>query len=792
MSVGRFRDSVRRVLGRPGTANVRRYHRVVNAAGAREAEFRGYSVDELRAAAARLRELDGDFGREELAEFCALGREATRRTLGERPFDVQLLGTLGLLTGHVVEMATGEGKTLSGALAAAGFVFQGRQVHVVSVNDYLAGRDAEWMGQLYALLGVSVAAVGQHATWQQRRDGYATDVTYVSVSEVGFDVLRDRLRSDAEDLVLPAPDVVIVDEADSVLIDEARVPLVLAGAAAEGEADQAIDEIVRGLAPGRHYEMDDDERNVFLTDAGLARVERRLGGIDLYTSEHGHRLTQVHVALHAHALLRRDVDYLVRNGKVELINVARGRVARLQRWPDGLQAAVETKEGLATSPTGDVLDCIIVQALIGRYRTVCGMTGTALAVAEQLAEFYKLKVGRIPTNLPCVREDEPDRLYATLAEKEAAIVDYIVAVHATGRPILLGTLDVAESERLHELLAEAGVHGVVLNAKNDAEEAAIVARAGEYRRVTISTQMAGRGTDIRLGDAAGTDRDRVAELGGLCVVGSGRYHTARLDDQLRGRAGRQGDPGESVFFTSLEDDLVTQHVPDAKTPKDVAADGRVADDGARWTVEHAQRVAEGAHLETHRTTWRYNQLIETQRTIVLEHRDKVLRGELASRRLAERCPERYAELRNEIDEDALDAAARLIVLYHLDRCWTEHLALLTDVREGIHLRALGRETPLDEFHRIAVAEFGTFFENAYTRSAETFADAEITADGVDLASMGLQRPTSTWTYMVTDTPFGSEHDRILTFLRTSFRRDHAGHPAVRGGAFLDDRAHRRR
>ncbi|MGH7750445.1 MAG: accessory Sec system translocase SecA2, partial [Candidatus Dormibacteria bacterium] len=337
--------------------------------------------------------------------------------------------------------------------------------------------------------------------------------------------------------------------ADSVLIDEARVPLVLAGAAAADVHDALITDTVRRLRPGVHFETDDDARNVHLTEAGLRRVERRLGGIDLYTADHAHRLAEVHVALHAHALLRRDIDYLVRDGKVELIDDSKGRVAHLQRWPDGLQAAVEAKEGLATSASGEVLDSMVVQALIGRYPTVCGMSGTAVAVGEQLHEFYGLEVGVVPTNVACVRTDEPDRLYADAVSKEAAVVGYVAAVHATGRPVLLGTLDVAESERLAVALKEAGVDAAVLNARNDAEEASIIARAGERGRVTISTQMAGRGTDIQLADG-------VADLGGLCVVGSGRYHTRRLDDQLRGRAGRQGDPGSAKFYLSLQDDLL--------------------------------------------------------------------------------------------------------------------------------------------------------------------------------------------------------------------------------------------
>jgi preprotein translocase subunit SecA len=724
-----LRAAVRRFLQRPGTADLRREQRLVAGAAAREEALRSDTAFAEAVAALRAK------ARFDPTEFCAVGREAARRALDQRAFDVQLLGTLGLLKGHVVEMATGEGKTLAGALAAAGYAMQGRRVHVVSVNDYLARRDAEWMGPLFAELGVSVGWVDQWSEAEARRAAYAADVTYVSVSEAGFDVLRDRLRTDPADVLLPAPDVVIVDEADSVLIDEARVPLVLAGAAAAGAHDPAITDMVRRLRAGVHYEIDGDGRNVHLTEAGLQRVERRLGDIDLYTADHAHRLTEVHVALHAHALLHRDVDYLVRDGKVELIDDAKGRVAHLQRWPDGLQAAVEAKEGLSASDTGEVLDSMVVQALIGRYKHVCGMSGTAVAVGEQLHEFYRLEVGAVPTNAPCVRTDEPDRIFADTPEKEAALVAYVAEMHATGRPVLLGTLDVAESERLATALKEVDVDAAVLNARNDADEAAIIARAGERGRVTISTQMAGRGTDIRLDDG-------VAELGGLCVVGSGRYHTRRLDDQLRGRAGRQGDPGSSVFFTSLHDELVARNAPDSGTPADDAA--------GRAIVDHAQRVAEGAHLETQRTTWRYSRIVEDQRSVVLQHRNLVLRGDRAVHHLTERG-------REPVDAEA----ARQVVLFHLDRGWSDHLAFLADVREGIHLRALARESPLDEFQKIAVQAFDTFFPEVYDRAADSL------DDGVDHPS--LQRPTSTWTYLVTDNPFGSETDRLLSRARKARR-----------------------
>jgi preprotein translocase subunit SecA len=756
-----LRKRAARFLQRPGTADLRPYLELLPDIAAREQAIAALTDSELTAAA---REAADDAG------ICALGREAARRGLGERPFDVQLVGTLAMLAGQVAEMATGEGKTLSGALAAAGYALRGRSVHVMSVNDYLARRDAEWMRPVYDLLGVTVGWIGQASTPAGRRRAYVAQVTYAPVSEFGFDVLRDRLATGAAGLIAGSPDVTLIDEADSVLVDEALVPLVLAGAADGGEAGLEMAEIARRLRPGRDYQVDEDGRSVHLTDAGTRAAEAALGGIDLYAEPHLAILTRINVALYAEALLRRDVDYIVRDGKVELINASRGRVAWLQRWPDGLHAAVEAKEGLAASQSGEVLDSITIQSLAGRYQAVCGMTGTAVAVGEQLREFYGLEIAVIPPHRPCVRIDEPDRLYATAEQKERALAEHAEAVHATGRPVLIGTLSVAESERIAGRLARAGVSCVVLNAKNDAEEAAIVAEAGSRGAVTVSTQMAGRGTDIRLGGAAG-DQGQLGALGGLHVIGAGRHRSSRLDHQLRGRAGRQGDPGSSVFFASMQDELVTQYVPDARPPAAIAEDGRIVDAGAHETVAHAQRVAEGVSLEIHRNTWRYNRPIEIQRRIVLEQRDRVLRTDAALRTLARRCPGRFAALSTVARDEVLAEAARQITLWHLDREWADHLGYLADLREGIHLRALARGlSPLDEFHKEAARAFSGLLSAVEERSAESFETVPVTADGADLSAAGLKRPTATWTYLVQDNPFGTDFDRALRSVARAMRR----------------------
>ncbi|MGI5150540.1 accessory Sec system translocase SecA2 [Plantactinospora sp. CA-294935] len=747
----RLKTRVRRFLQRPGTTvDLAPLEKLLPTIEAREEELTELDDAELTEAAGKA---------EDFVEICAVGREAARRGLDQRPYDVQLLGAMSLLAGKVAEMATGEGKTLTATIAAYGHVRRGNgPVHVLTVNDYLARRDAEWMEPVYRLLGLSVGWVTEASTREERQAAYACDVTYVSVSEAGFDFLRDQLVTDIDDRVQPPLTTAIVDEADSILIDEARVPMVLAGAV-PGEQDPVHQAaaVVRGLRAGRHYTVADDGRSVAFTDAGLAEVESRLGGVDLYDAEHVEQLSAVNVALHAHALLHRDVDYIVRNDGVELIDEMRGRVAQRRRWPDGLQAAVEAKEGLDATAEGEVLGTITVQAFVALYKTVCGMTATAVLVGDQLREFFSLEVAVIPPNTPCVRVDDPDRIYATRGEKEEALIQEIQEQHETGRPVLIGTLDVQESERLAEALREAGVPCTVLNAKNDAEEAAIIAEAGKYGAVTVSTQMAGRGVDIRLGGSDQADRDRVAELGGLFVIGSGRHDSRRVDDQLRGRAGRQGDPGRSVFFVSLEDNLVIRHAPDAIPPSPrMNADGLVTDEQVDFAVEHAQRIAEGVNHEIHRNTWRYSVVIEQQRKALAERRERLLTTEVAAEMLTERFPDRAKEM----DEELLSKVGRSIALYHLDRLWALHLAELSEVREGVHLRALGRLDPLDEFHRSAVPAFNALVPEIETRTVETFEENEFDDDW-EPGEGELARPSATWTYLVHDNPFGSELDRLI-------------------------------
>lgn len=698
-------------------------------------------------------------------------REVSRRHLGLEPFDVQLQGTLRLLAGDVVEMATGEGKTLSGAMAAAGFALQGKRVHVITINSYLAERDNAWMGPLFDALGITHGAITEEMTPAQRRDVYSRDVIFAAVNEIGFDMLRDQLITRRSDHVCQPAHVAVVDEADSVMVDEALVPLVLAGSEPGPAPGGRITQLVKTMEEGVHFTVSEDRRAVFLTDEGAHFAERALGVDSLYVAtEDAGDLAQINVALHAEHLLVRDVHYIVRDGAVALIDASRGRVADLQRWPDGLQAAVEAKEGLRVTDGGRILDQLTIQAIIGTYPEVCGMTGTALAAGDQLRQFYNLYVSVIEPNVPPQRLDEADRVYVTEAERDAAVVAHIAEVQATGQPQLVGTQDVAESERIAEALRARGVDCAVLNAKNHEAEAATIAEAGRPGRVTVSTQMAGRGTDIKLGGADESERAAVMEVGGLHVVGVGRFRSRRLDDQLRGRAGRQGDPGSSVFFLSLEDDTVAIGGADSQLRATPDADGLLPQRRVAQFVDHCQRVTEGQMLDIHATTWKYNKLITDQRHIISQRRQQLLDTDAAWQELSVHNVEKAAALREAgIDQEVLDQAAREIMLFHLDSGWSDHLAHLDHVRESIHLRAIARESPIDEFHRISIAAFGELAGEAVRQARVTFDSAEITAEGVDLDGLGLHKPSATWTYMVNDNPLSSSGGSLSSAVTQLFR-----------------------
>ena len=693
-----------------------------------------------------------------LVEAFALVREAARRVLGLRPFDVQIIAGIVMHQSKLAEMQTGEGKTLVAVLPAYLNALSGCGVHVLTFSDYLARRDADWMGPVYEFLGLTVGFVQEGMSIGERQEAYASDVTYTTAKEAGFDFLRDRLCFEKQDLVHRPFHFAIVDEADANLIDEARVPLVIAASTTTPKVDYSVmTEIVRGLDRESDFETDEYSRTVILTESGLDRIESELGCGNLHAPENLALLTGINLALHAEVLLKRDVDYIVRDGKVELVDEFTGRIAEKRWWPHGLQAAIEAKEELQIQPEGMIQGSITLIHLLQLYSKVCAMTATARHAAEEFKQFYDLNIVVIPPNKTCVRIDHPDVVFTHTEAKNKALTGEITRVHASGRPILVGTCSVGESERLAAALQQAGIECQVLNAKNDELEAKIVARAGSLNAVTISTNMAGRGTDIRLGDTGERDWDEVAALGGLYVIGTNRHESRRIDNQLRGRAGRQGDPGSSRFFISLEDDLLIRYgiqqliPPEHQIPRQ---DEPIDDPVIGREIVRAQRIIEGQNFEIRRTLWNYSFVIEEQRRIIQQRRQDVLQGKLALNLLSKKAPERFTKLRADVGEEVLQNVEKQITLFHIDRCWAEYLDQIGHIRDGIHLFGAGGQNPLDEFHRIVADAFHKLLLRINDNIVETFNSARITADGIDMASEGLTRPTSTWTYLINDNPFG--------------------------------------
>jgi preprotein translocase subunit SecA len=723
-------------------------------------DFARKTDDQLREIAALLRERMRERARggvssdELLVEVFALAREAAARALGMRPFDVQVIAGVALSSGKLVEMQTGEGKTLAAVLPAYLNAAAGSGVHVLTFNDYLARRDAAWMGPVYRFLGLSVGVVQEGMSVDARRAAYAADVTYATAKEAGFDFLRDGLCRRPDDLAHRPFNFAIVDEADSILIDEARVPLVIAGERPGSQTSlYRIAELLASLARGEDWETDENDRNVSLTERGVDRVEAALGRGDLYAAENYLLLIEVNQALHARALLRRDVDYIVRDERIELVDEFTGRVMDDRRWPDGLQAALEAKETLPIRPGGRILGSITLQHFLQHYPRLSGMTATARPAAEELEAFYGLGVVPVPPNRPCAREDLPDLIFTHKDAKRRALIAEIKRANVTGRPVLVGTSSVEESESLARELDVTGVACRVLNAKNDEAEAEIIAESGAIGAVTISTNMAGRGTDIRLGGAGEAERERVVALGGLYVIGTNRHESRRIDDQLRGRAGRQGDPGTSRFFVSLEDDLMARFGIDNLIPPQIRPapqDEPIEHTAVRHEVERLQRIVEGQNYEIRKTLWRYSSLVEEQRRAMQDSRMATLTGEAELELCAERLPERYAELRDRFGEEVPREAERAITLGHIDSAWAEHLALIAEIREGIHLVGLGRQDPLYEFTKQVAGAFIKLHQTIEDRIVETFAAAVITEHGISLDRVGLRAPSSTWTYLIND------------------------------------------
>ena len=746
---------VRKIFGSKNDRFLKKLRPLVAKINALEPEMQALADEELPQRLAVYREQvqngekDLDAG---LPEVFALVREASTRVLGMRHYDVQLLGAMALHNGKIAEMKTGEGKTLVATLAVILNSLEGKGVHVVTVNDYLAKRDAEWMGRLYNFLGLSVGVIVAGLSDEQRKEAYGADITYGTNNEFGFDYLRDNMKFYAEQLVQRGHHYAIVDEVDSILIDEARTPLIISGASDEStDLYQKVDEVVRTLEKEKHYTVDEKGKTASLTDEGVLYVEEQLGIENLYDTANITAQHHVLQSLKAHTVFRRDVDYIVKDDQVVIVDEFTGRLMAGRRFSDGLHQALEAKEHVTVAAENQTLASITFQNYFRMYDKLSGMTGTADTEAVEFAQIYGLEVSTIPPNRPMVRKDMPDLIYRTRREKMQAIIQAIKELHATGQPVLVGTISIETSELISQLLKREGVPHSVLNAKHHAQEAEIVAQAGQAGKVTIATNMAGRGTDIKLGEG-------VVELGGLHILGTERHESRRIDNQLRGRSGRQGDPGSSRFYLSLEDDLMRLFGSDRLSglmQKLGMQEGEpIENNMVSRAIENAQKRVEGHHFEIRKTLLDYDNVMNQQRTVIYSLRRDLMQEPdlepILNEYLSDLLDDMYAGLevskaardiedekpvrarlsevmnidrvlpgdaplptREEAQELVLSIMAQLreeagslyadllryFLLEELDRGWKEHLRNMDFLRDGIGLRGYGQRDPKLEYKR---------------------------------------------------------------------------------------------
>lgn len=591
-----------------------------------EEEYKNKSDDELKAMTPALKErlANGETLDDVYVEAFATAREAARRVIGEFPYPVQLMGATVMQGGDIAEMKTGEGKTLTSVMAVYLNALEGKGVHVVTVNEYLSQRDAEWMGQIYKFLGLTVGVNLRQLSKPQKRAAYACDITYTTNSELGFDYLRDNMVTNVNDRVLRGLNFALVDEVDSILIDESRTPLIISG----GQKQTAnlylqADRFAKKLVKDEDYEIDARSKSVTLTEAGVAKAEKTFKVENLYDISHTQLLHHINQAMKANYIMLRDIDYVVDNEEDEIVIVDpnTGRLMKGRQWSDGLHQAVEAKEGISIKQETTTLATITYQNFFRLYNKLAGMTGTAKTEEEEFLEIYNMYVVEIPTNKPVARIDYPDAVYGTKKAKFKALVDEVVERHKTGQPILVGTIAVETSELLSKYLSERKIQHNVLNAKNHAREAEIISHAGEKGAVTIATNMAGRGTDIKLGEG-------VRELGGLCVLGSERHESRRIDNQLRGRSGRQGDPGMSRFFVSVQDDLMIRFGSERMEGLFASlGDEAVESKTITKAISSAQRRVEGVNYDARKQLLQYDDVMRQQRETMYEQRNFILEND---------------------------------------------------------------------------------------------------------------------------------------------------------------------
>jgi preprotein translocase subunit SecA len=697
-----------------------------------------------------------------LIEAFAVVREAGSRVLLMRHFDVQLIGGMGLHHGKISEMKTGEGKTLVSTLPSYLNALSGKGVHLITVNDYLAKRDSEWMGRLHRFLGLEVGCITNSMRDQERKKHYAADITYGTNNEFGFDYLRDNMKPTLDLYVQRDHNFAIVDEVDSILIDEARTPLIISGPSEESvDLYYVADKAVRQIKKDVDYTLDEKARNATLTEDGVAKLERLLNVGNLYDPENVDLVHKVHASLKAHAVFRKDTDYVARDGQIVIVDEFTGRLMPGRRWSDGLHQAIEAKEGVKIEAENQTLATITLQNYFRLYKKLGGMTGTADTEAAEFKKIYNLDVLVIPPNRPMIRQDSNDLVYRNEAGKYRAVIKDIEEKHKAGRPVLVGTVSVAKSERIAKLLSRIGIPHNVLNAKNHEREAEIIAAAGQGAGVTIATNMAGRGTDILLGSG-------VKEAGGLHVIGTERHESRRIDNQLRGRAGRQGDPGSSQFYLSLEDDLMrifaSDRVVKIMDKLGMEEDVPISDGLVTKSIENAQKKVELHHFDQREHLLKYDDVLNKQREVIYAMRRLVLEGketrslvedltrelsrdiveqfgddkkvssewdwkgltdalrqtfllDIGSNRpegnkikevsawVAKKASELYAAKEIAVGEAALRDLERYFFLQSIDHHWKEHLLALDHLKEGIHLRGYAQKDPLVEYRKEGFALF---------------------------------------------------------------------------------------
>lgn len=705
-----------------------------------------------------------------LPEAFALVREASTRTLGQRHYDEQLIGGVILHRGKITEMRTGEGKTLVGTLPAYLNALTGEGVHVVTVNDYLARRDAVWMGQVYAKLGLSVGVINQNESYRYdpdhqnkdterdtegsykivydflrpctRREAYDADITYGTNNEYGFDYLRDNIEFDAENLRQREHSFAIIDEVDSILIDEARTPLIISAPAQDSEDLYTIfAKIANQLQPEKHYLIDEKLKSATLTDEGVEAAEKILGIGNIYTDRGIKYVHHLETAVRAKALYLRDKEYVVKDNEVVIVDEFTGRLQPGRRWSDGLHQAVEAKEGVTIQKESRTYASITFQNYFRMYQKLAGMTGTALTSQEEFYSVYKLDVIPVPTHLPVRRIDRNDLIFQTERGKIQAVIRKVKELHAKGQPVLIGTASIDKNELFGVELTKAGIPHQMLNAKNHEREGEIIADAGKKGCVTLATNMAGRGVDIKLGGTHATkeEADEVRALGGLFVLGTERHEARRIDNQLRGRAGRQGDLGETQFFVSMEDSLMRVFASDMVKSMmgrfGIPEDQPIENGMITRSLESAQKKIEGFHFDARKHVLAYDNVLNQQRQIIYDRRNRLLLGahEDIEALLAEvvayapEVKESIEARKRELGEEKWYEIARRLMLQVSDILWVEHLEVMQQTRSSVSLRAYGQQDPLIEYRKEGIRLFKEMEEAALHRVAELIPTVQISA-----------------------------------------------------------------